>query len=157
MSITGSGNTETNFQQTEESQNFISSTPHRFHLSSHHAVHMVVVKLHQPPSSDVGSTHVRVRWDVRSPVNSQQLSRHVEGFHIRYCVLPDLKLERKQGPGLDSSQFATQTVNDPYARSYYVHDLEENTRYMFYIQPYHNSTAKPASNKIFVKTKEDGE
>lgn len=106
-----------------------------------------IVFLTQPDA--ITSTTVHLRWEVR------RSHRYVEGFHIKYCAVQS-DSDVNHGHDLSPASCAIQTVQNIDVRTHVLKDLEENTQYMIYVQPYYQLKEGAASSTILAHTLEDG-
>ena len=79
---------------------------------------------------------------------------YLAGFHIKYTALSNVVDD--EGQDRQSGSFSIQTIINVEARSHVFSGLEENTRYIVYIQPFFQSIEGSASNSIHINTLEDG-
>lgn len=106
------------------------------------------------PPEVMSSTAIKLGWEVR------RNQRFVEGFHIRYRVVPDLD-ERGGGRGSTSpssaTDFTVETVQSSAATMYTLHNLDKHTWYEIHVQPFYLSVVGQESNVVRARTLEDGQ
>ena len=98
----------------------------------------------------ISSTAIKLNWEVRKS------HRFVEGFHIKYRVMPDLE-EHFSHTHHRHVEFTIETVTHPTATAYVLRNLKKYTWYEIRIQPFYLTVEGQESNTVRVRTFEDGE
>ena len=92
-----------------------------------------------------------------SPVGCLQVKRaqrFIEGFHIKYRMMPDLEDQRGGHHGRD--KWTVETVDLSTATMYVLINLQEYTWYEIRIQPFYMTVEGQDSNTVRVRTFEAG-
>ena len=82
--------------------------------------------------------------------------RYIEGFHIKYRVLPGSDQRRADQSYSGRIEYTIETVTGSGATMYVLRNLHRFTWYEIRVQPFYSSVEGPASNIIRVRTFEDG-
>jgi hypothetical protein len=111
-----------------------------------------IVYMHAPEV--LSSSAIKLSWELRF---NQQF---VEGFHIRYRVVPDLDSSeggQQQRPGRNRNlgEYTVVTVQSPTATMYVLSDLLKFTYYEVRIQPFYRTVLGTESNLFRVRTLPD--
>ena len=83
--------------------------------------------------------------------------RYIEGFHIKYRVLPGTDNRRDSHPYSGHIEYTIETVTGSGATMYVMRNLRRFTWYGIHIQPFYGSVEGPESNVVRVRTFEDGQ
>jgi len=97
----------------------------------------------------VNSTAVTVTWQLR-----RIPAHHVDGYHVRYRVLPDYDQSFRDME--DDTSFTEDTVLGGSVMSHVIVGLEKYTLYEVFVEPFFRDVVGQQSNVVRVRTAEDG-
>jgi len=95
------------------------------------------------------STAVLVAWQLR-----RIPPHHVDGYHVRYRVLPDYDQSFRDAE--DGTSFLEDTVLGGSVMNHVIVDLEKYTLYEVFVEPFFRDVVGQQSNVVRVRTAEDG-
>jgi len=97
----------------------------------------------------INSTAIRVAWQLR-----RIPAHYVDGYHIRYRVLPDY--DQSFADDDAGSSFMENTVLGGSVMNHEIVGLEKYTLYEIFVQPFFRDVVGQQSNVVRVRTAEDG-
>lgn len=103
--------------------------------------------IHVLPAEVLSSTTIKLNWELRKNV-----MRFVEGFHVKYRVVPDLG---RPDSNPDRADYTIRTVQTPSVTTHVLSGLQKYMWYEVLMLPYYGTVEGPESNTVQFRTLED--